>query len=162
MIVTQAMLAALYAALTLLVYPIAFGTLQFRVSEVLTILPFFNPMCAVGLGIGCFAANILGGYGPLDVVFGTLATVAAALWTARMRRDWLAPLPPVVLNAVVVGAVLAYSTAPGAFWVSFPIIAAQVGIGQIGACYVLGLPLIKLIRKYGATWRGVFAHGNKN
>lgn len=156
-IVSQALLAAIYAALTLLVYPIAFGNLQFRISEALTILPFFNPYCTIGLGIGCFIANLIGGNGILDIIFGTLATVLAAYCTSKIRRDWLAPLPPVVINMVVIGAVLAYTLTPDAFWTSFVIFGAEVGLGQLGACYVLGLPLLKLLKRYEKTLKGRFA-----
>lgn len=156
-IVSQALIAAVYAALTLLVYPIAFRNIQFRISEALTILPFLNPHCIVGLGIGCFIANLIGGNGVLDVVFGTLATVLAGYWTSKMRRDWLAPLPPVLLNMVIVGAVLAYTLSPSTFWISFLIFGLEVGLGQLGACYVLGLPLLKLLKRYEKTSKGYFA-----
>ncbi len=156
-IVSQALIAAIYAALTLLVYPIAFGNLQFRISEALTILPFFNPYCTIGLGIGCFIANLIGGNGILDIVFGTLATVLAAYCTSKIRRDWLAPLPPVLFNMVIVGAVLAYTLTPETFWASFIIFAAEVGLGQLGACYVLGLPLLKLLKRYENTLKGRFS-----
>lgn len=155
-IVSQALLAAIYAALTLLVYPIAFGTVQCRISEALTILPFFNPYCTIGLGIGCFIANLIGGNGIFDIVFGTLATVLAGCCTAKIRRDWLAPLPPVLFNMVIVGAVLTYTLTPESFWASFVIFAAEVGLGQLGACYVLGLPLLKLLKRYEKTLKGRF------
>lgn len=145
-LVSQGMLAAVYVALTLLLQPISFGPLQCRVAEALTVLPYLEPMCVVGLTVGCLFANLLGGAGILDIIFGTLATFLAAMLTAKMRNKWLAPLPPIVINAVIVGAVLTLVNVPlETFFPTFWIFAGQVGLGQIAACAVLGLPLLAVI-----------------
>ena len=105
--VRGAAVAAIYAALTLALAPISYGAVQVRVSEALTVLPFFMPRSAVpGLFLGCFLANFLGGAGIWDVVFGSAATLIAAMLTARCRSRMLSPLAPVLVNAVVVGCLL--------------------------------------------------------
>ena len=148
MIATQGMIAAIYVALALLLQPISFGNLQCRVSEALTVLPFLSPITTVGLTVGCLISNIIGGAGILDIVFGTLATLVSGLLTARMPNKWLAPLPPVLINAGVVGAVLSIVSVPlASFFPTFWIFAAEVGLGQVGACYVLGIPLLAVVRR---------------
>ena len=74
-----AVTGAAYAALTMLLAPISYGAIQCRVSEVLCILPFFIPCTAWGLFAGCAIANLLSAAGIFDVVFGSLATLLAAL-----------------------------------------------------------------------------------
>lgn len=142
-----AAVGALYAAVTLLTAPISFGAIQCRVSEALTLLPWLFPETGWGLFIGCLIANIVGSASPLDIVFGSLATLLAALLTARIRPKALAALPPVLVNAVMVGAALSYAASPEAFWLSFPLIAAEIAVGEAAAVYALGLPLIALLEK---------------
>ena len=77
----SAAIAAIYVALTMLVAPIAFGPVQFRISEALTILPFFTPVAIPGLFVGCLLANLLGSAAIWDVVFGSLATLIGAVGT---------------------------------------------------------------------------------
>ncbi len=150
-----AVVGALYAAVTLLLAPISYGNLQCRVSEALCILPWFFPETSWGLFVGCLLANLLGGNGPLDIVFGSLATLIACLIPARIRLRGLALLPPVIVNGVMVGAMLAYVITPDSFWASYPVFAAEVAVGEAVAMYVLGLPLsfvlerIPYVRKNG-------------
>ena len=108
-----AMVAAAYAVLSLLgaVFGITYGPIQVRFSEALCLLPFLFPETAWGLGVGCLIANLFSPYGVLDIVVGSLATLIAALITSRCRNVWLAALPPVACNMVLVGAVLAYEQA---------------------------------------------------
>ena len=149
-----AIVGALYAALTLLssAFGIAYGPVQFRVSEALCVLPFLFPETAWGLFAGCWIANLLSPYGALDMVVGSLATLLAALWTAKCRRKWLAPLPPVVCNAVLVGAVLAWqqSGSAAAFAPAFVMNALSVGLGEAVVCFGLGLFLLRAVEKGGA------------
>lgn len=140
-----AVVGALYAAVTLLTAPLSFGAVQCRVSEALCMLPWLFPETGVGLFCGCLLANLLGGCGPLDVIFGSLATLFASVLTARIRPRWAAALPPVVLNAVMVGAALAYAASPEAFWAAFPLIAAEVAAGEALAVFALGIPLSVLL-----------------
>ena len=138
-----AVLAAVYAALTVVLPIPAYAGVQCRLTEALTVLPFFFPAATPGLAVGCFIANLFSPYS-LDVVFGTLATLLACLATQRMPNKWLAPLPPVVCNAVIVGAECAwYQTGFGpAFW---PAYAFTVGLGELLACCVLGALLIRAL-----------------
>ena len=142
-----AVIGALYAAVTLLLAPISYGNLQCRVSEALCILPWFFPETAWGLFVGCLLANLVGGNGPLDIVFGSLATLFACLITARLKRRVMALLPPVIVNAVMVGARLAYGITPGTFWAAYPVFALEVAVGEAIAMYVLGLPLSYLLER---------------
>ncbi len=157
-LVAAAVIGALYAALTM-INPLAYGPIQFRVSELLCILPFFFPESAIGLTVGCVIANIIGPYGILDIVFGSLATLLAGICTAiigiRARRKektgWgaciAASLMPVIFNAPIVGAVIAYASTEFTFWKGFAIYGAQVGLGEAGVMLVLGLPAMRYILK---------------
>lgn len=104
-----AMIAALYVVMTYAInaFNLASGAIQVRVSEALTILPFFTPAAIPGLVIGCFIANLSTGAVILDVIFGTLATLLGALGTYALRKyKWLAPLPPIISNTIIVPWVL--------------------------------------------------------
>lgn len=147
-----AIIAAVYALLTIAIAPIGSGLLQCRISEALCILPCFTPAAIPGLFIGCLLANLLMGNMPIDIVLGSLATLLSAActyWigkkTSGGARLLLAPLPAVLCNAFVVGWVLAYAYRAGApYWMC----ALYVGIGQAIACYGAGLPLMKVLEKY--------------
>lgn len=138
-IVEAAIIAALYAALTIII-PGGSGQIQVRVSEALTVLPFFTPAAIPGLFIGCFAANLFVGAGPYDIVLGPVATVLAAFATWKMPKKFLAPLPPVAINAIIVAIILKLSF-------NLPVQASMgfVAVGEIVACYVLGYPLLLLL-----------------
>lgn len=141
-ITEAAVTAALYAALTILI-PGSSGQFQVRVSEALTVLPFFTQAAIPGLFAGCIIANMVTtSAGVYDVVFGSLATLTAAFLTSKMPSKYLAPLPPVVINAVVVAAVLnATINAPLFVTMGF------VALGEMIACYGLGYPLILFLEK---------------
>ncbi|MBE6939798.1 MAG: QueT transporter family protein [Ruminococcaceae bacterium] len=140
---------ALYAAMTLMssVFGIAYGPVQFRLSEALCVLPFLFPETSWGLFVGCWVANLISPYGPLDMVVGSLATLIAALWTARCRCKWLAPLPPVLCNGILIGAVIAWQQAGSgsAFWAAFAWNGFTVALGEAVVCYLLGLLLLRLL-----------------
>lgn len=143
LLVRIAVIGAIYATITIVFAPFSYGPVQVRVSEALTILPFIIPESVLGLFIGCLMANIYGGYGFLDIVFGSLATLAAAFLSRKMPHWLLAPLPPVLVNAVVVGLILNFTA-------GFPLLATMlwVGMGQVAACYLLGLPLLYFLKRY--------------
>ena len=148
---TAAVIAALYAVMAYFasIFGVAYGPVQCRFSEALCVLPFLMPEAVPGLFIGCLIANLLSPYGVLDIVFGSLATLLAALWTRRCRTRWTAPLPPVICNAVIVGGLIAYYEAgfSAAFPAAFAYNAFTVGLGEALACYVLGLLLLKAVEK---------------
>jgi uncharacterized membrane protein len=143
------LIAAAYALLSLVFYPLSFGVYQVRVAEALTVLPFLTPAAVPGLFVGCVLANLFGGMGWQDVVFGSLLTLLAAsltMLTARLRRfrfAWLlAPLPPVLINAFGVSLYLA-----PLIGVSYWFAVQMIGIGQLASCYFLGVPLLRVLQK---------------
>ena len=152
----MAILAAAYAALTFVLAPISYGAIQFRVSEALTVLPFFLPCTVWGLWIGCILANLYTG-SVLDIVFGSLATLLAALLTARFGRKGntvgnrlLGCLMPVLFNAVIVGAVLTWGYQIQSFpspIASYAFNALTVGIGEAGVLYLIGYTLLRQLPK---------------
>ncbi len=145
-ICVSAVIAALYAALTLALPILSYGAVQLRFAEALTVLPFLLPEAIPGLAIGCFLSNLIGSPYALDWIVGTVATLLAALWTARLRNRWLAPMPPVICNAIIVGAEIAWFEAgvSAVFLPMWAYNAVTVGIGELLACYVLGILLLKL------------------
>ena len=143
----SAVIAALYAALTLLLAPISYGDWQCRLSEALTMLPMLMPQAVPGLFVGCILANLLGpSAGIFDIVFGSLATLIAALGTWYFRKNkWLAAVCPVIANGVIVGLVLSLS-----FNLPFPLTALQVAAGEAVAV-VIGLILISALKRVDLT-----------
>lgn len=141
-----AIIAALYAALTLGFQAISYGAVQFRIAEAMTLLPALFPEAVPGLAIGCLVSNLFSPLGTTlyDVVFGTLATLLAALFTRRIRAGiWLRALSPVVCNAVIVGMVLTYAYGIDLLWMNM----LTVGLGEAVVCYALGVPMTKLLEK---------------
>ena len=112
-------------------------------------LPFLCPTAAWGLFAGCILANLLSPYGLPDLIFGSLATLVAGLLTARCGSKWLAPLPPVICNGLIVGALLAWSETgfTAAFPGAFAFNALSVGVAELVVCYVLGLPLLEVLSR---------------
>lgn len=143
-----AMIAAIYTVLTMLFRPISYGMMQVRISEALTILPFLTPAAIPGLAIGCLIANVLGPYGLLDVVVGTAATTLAAVATSKIKGKKWAPMPPVLINAVLIGAMLYYLFLGSPEQTPLWSLMLWVGAGQLLACYGLGYPLLLLLEKY--------------
>lgn len=133
----SAVIAALYAALTLLLAPISYGPIQLRVSEAMTLLPMLLPQAVPGLFVGCLIANLYTGM-ITDIIFGSLATLIAAVGTYLLRKKpLLAAACPVLVNALIVGLVLALTSN----W-PIPLTMLQVGVGEFGAvaigCVILG------------------------
>ena len=154
---TAGVIAALYAVLAYFasIFGIAYGPIQCRFSEALCVLPFLFPAATPGLFVGCLVANLLSPYGALDIIFGSLATLLAAVWTQHTHHKWLAPLPPVLCNAVIVGAVISFQETgfTGAFADAFAYNAVTVGVGEAIACYVLGGVLLTVLPKVPALRR---------
>ena len=154
-----AVVGALYAILTMVLAPISYGPLQFRISEALCVLSYFTPAAAWGLFIGCAIANTLSAAGLPDVIFGSLATLIACLGMSAVGKHMkdslksrlLACFLPVIVNAVIVGAMLTYAYIglsplehPGAFAVC----AGGVALGELPVMYLFGLPLMSWLPKY--------------
>ncbi len=146
-IAQSAMIAAIYVALVYVFAPISFGQIQFRIAEALTILPVFTPAAIPGLFIGCILGNILGGAVIFDTVFGSLATLIGAFFTWKLRNahPFLAPVPPILSNTLIIPFVLRYAYA---ILLPIPYLMLTVGIGEVIACGVLGLLLYYALRKY--------------
>ena len=143
--------AALYTVLTCLVgaFGLANGAIQFRVSEALCVLPVFMPAAVPGLTVGCLLSNILTGCLWQDILFGPVATLLGALgaWLLRRLSPWLAPLPTVAANTLIVPFILAYAYhAEG----GLPYLMLTVGIGEILSAYVLGMVRLLALRRYGS------------
>ena len=141
-----AAIAAIYVVLTFIFAPISYGEVQVRVSEALTILPFFTPAAIPGLFIGCLIANFLGGSIILDVIFGSIATLIGAAGTYLLRNNrWLAPLPPIISNTIIVPLVLRYGYGVP---LPIPMLMLFIAIGEIISCYVLGEIVLSALLRY--------------
>lgn len=153
---SAAIVAAVYAVLTLVLAPISYGEIQCRVSEALCILPFFVPFTSWGLYAGCLIANLFTG-NIFDIVFGSLATLFAALCTAYigkkgndMKHCALACFMPVIFNAVIIGAVIVGAYIGVNVFENlglFAVTGLSVGVGEAVALYVIGLPLMRWLPK---------------
>lgn len=154
--ITQAaLIAAIYVVLTYFVsaFNLASGAIQVRLSEALTILPFFTPAAIPGLWIGCLLANLLTGCAIYDVVFGSLATLLAAIGTYLLRKHkFLCTLPPVISNMVIVPLVLRFGYGlvfeyKGAD-LSIPFYAVTVGAGEVISVCIVGSVLLNILNRY--------------
>lgn len=146
-LVHAALIAALYVVLTLLAnfFGLANHPVQVRFSEALTVLPFFTAAAIPGLCAGCFLSNVLTGCALPDIIFGTTATLIGAVFTRLLRKNkWLAPLPPILANTLIVPFVLLYAYGMKPLWLSF----LTVGLGEIISCGILGLLLLNTLQKY--------------
>ena len=147
--ITQAaMIAAIYVVLTIFIsaFNLASGAIQVRISEALTILPFFTPAAIPGLFIGCLLSNFITGCAPYDILFGSLATLIGAFGTYALRKyKFLAPVPPIVANTIIVPFILAF-----VYQVedAIPFLMLTVGIGEVISCGILGMLLLFALQKY--------------
>ena len=148
MLARGALIAAVYSAMTILLAPISYGPVQFRMSEALTLLPFYMPEAIPGLFIGCVFSNFYGGFGLPDMVFGGLATLIAAILTRKSKNIYVGALWPVVSNMIIIGVMLH-------ILIEVPLIATciYVGLGEAGACYIVGVPLMKLLERQNIICR---------
>lgn len=154
-IAQAAMIAALYVVLTFIAntFGLANYAIQVRISEALTILPYFTPAAIPGLVIGCLLSNILTGCILPDIVFGSIATLIGALGTYALRKfKWCAPVTPILANALIVPLVLIYGYGFLIDGVStvycYGYYFITVGIGEIISCGILGMLLLLTLEKY--------------
>lgn len=150
-IVRTSLIAAIYAVITMAIAPLGYGPIQFRVSEMLVLLAFINPFYTAGLTLGCLVANIFGGVGMLDIVFGTLATFISCkgieLTRKLIKKDTLsliiASLWPAVINGIIISLVLTYSVgAP------FYITMGQIALSEFIIVTIIGVPVFKLLKQH--------------
>lgn len=144
-----AMIAAIYVILTEVFAPISFSVGQVRIAEALTILPAFTPAAIVGLFIGCLIGNVLAGAVLWDVIFGSLATLIGAYFTYLLRKQnkFLAPLPPIISNTIIIPLILRYAYDGMEYAVPFMML--MIGIGEIISCGLLGTILYSALQKHG-------------
>lgn len=157
-----AMVAAVYAAVSLVFAPLSYGPIQVRFAEALTMLPLIWQPAIPALTLGCFITNLIGTAmavtGPIDIVVGTLATFLAAVCTWKLREKLTAGIPllsilmPVLFNAVLVGLELAWMLNPGHVLQFAPVYGLQVAAGELiavvfGYLIVRHLPVEKLFKE---------------
>lgn len=147
-LVRTAVIAALYALLTVALAPISYGNFQFRVSEILVLLAYFDPFYIGGLTLGCFIANLLGPNGTMDVIFGTLATfisVGAISLTAKYIKNkaslFVASLWPTIFNGLIIGWMLNI-TVGAPLWITM----GEVALGEFVVITIVGIPVFKMIQ----------------
>ena len=144
--ITQgAVIAAIYVVLGLIFDTFSFGPIQFRIAEMLTIMPYFTPAAIPGLFVGCLIANIIGGGLIWDIVFGSIATLIGAIGSYLVRKNkWLVPLPPIIANMVIVPFVLKYAYGYDGLLVYFMF---TVGLSEIIVCGIIGMALLTVMAK---------------
>ena len=147
--ITQAaVIAALYVVLTMFInaFNLANGAIQVRISEALTILPYFTPAAIPGLFVGCLLSNFLTGAAIWVIVFGSIATLLGAIGTYLLRKwKWCAPIPPILANTIIIPFVLTYAYGlPG----GIPFFMLTIGAGEVLSCGILGMILLFALQKY--------------
>ena len=148
-LVQAAAIGAIYVVLTLLFAPLSYGEVQVRFSEALTILPYFTPAAIPGLFVGCILSNLLGGAIPVDIICGSIATLIGAIFTYKLRGNkWLAPVPPIVANMIIVPFVLYYGYGVN---LPIPLMMLTVGAGEVISCGVFGMIILTALSKTGTA-----------
>ena len=152
-IALSGVVAGLYAAITILTASFAYGNIQFRIADAMCLLVCIEPSLTIGLTLGCLIANIFSTVSVLDIVIGTAATLLGCLLTIQVKKTWILPIPTILANAVMVGAMLAFVYTPESFWQGFAIMGAEVAAGEIVVLYLLGVPLYLTMKKTGLFGR---------
>ncbi len=152
-----ALVAAMYAVLTIVIAPLAFGEIQFRFSEVLVLLCFYRKDYAPALIVGCFIANLFSPMGLMDIIFGTLATAAAVIPMYYMKNIYLAALLPIVSNGIIVGTELtiAFGTP---IWLNM----LSVAFGELVVVGIIGIIVFKLLFETNSALPRIIGSKRKN
>ncbi len=164
-LVTLSLVAAIYVVATLAIAPLSYGPVQFRISEVLNLLAFINPIYGVGVTLGCFIANIFSPMSTqLDIIFGTLATALSVFFIGKTKNIVIASLYPTVFNAIIVAwiitasmtgdmtfflsnpEVLSDGTSLGAANIFYITTAASVAIGEFVVVTIIGVPFVRFLQ----------------
>ena len=150
-IVRIGLISSLYFTINIIFAPISYGPIQVRIAESLTVLPFLDPAAIGGLFLGCIISNLWGGLGIVDVLGGSLCTLIAAIITYRIQKPFLAPLPPLLVNALGVSLYLHIL-----FELPYFLTIIYIGFGQLIACYLIGYPLLLVLLR-----RNIWVFTNK-
>ena len=149
-IALNGVVAGLYVAITILTASFAYGNIQFRVADAMCLLVCIEPSLTVGLTLGCLISNLFSTVSALDIIIGTAGTLLGCLLTVHIKKTWLLPIPTILSNAVLVGAMLSWVLMPAAeFWKGFFVMGAEVAAGEIVVLYALGVPLVLAMKKSG-------------
>lgn len=158
-IVVTGVIAAIYTVLTLILAPISFGPVQFRLSEIMVLLAFVDPLYILGLTLGCLLSNMIGGYGIMDIVFGSLATLMSCTvmyWTRYLIKNFkisllVASLWPTIFNGIIIGWMLHVT-------INVPMLLTimQVAIGEFVVVTIIGVPVFLTVsKKYSRFFKGL-------
>lgn len=140
--------AGLYVGITILTSSFAYGNIQFRIADAMCLLVCLEPSLTLGLTLGCLIANFFSTVSALDIIIGTAATLLGCLLTLRLKNTWLLPLPTILSNAALVGAMLSWVYMPSAlFWEGFAVMGGEVALGEAVVLYVLGVPLYVYMKR---------------
>lgn len=139
LIVVNAMIASVYAALTLAISPIAYSEIQFRLSEIMVFLAFYNKKYIPGLIIGCIIANLFSPMGLLDVIFGTISTIIVCITMYVIKNRYLAAIIGTIITGLIIGGELWY-----AYQIPYLINALYVAIGEL-IVLIIGALVFKAI-----------------
>lgn len=151
-----AIYASIYIVLTLIFSAISYGPIQFRISEFLTVFPYIDPIAIPGLFLGCFIANFFSPAGWIDVIFGSLCTLIAGYLTYKMPKIFLAPVPPIIVNALGVSLYLHIF-----FNLPYLLNVIYITIGEALVTYLIGLPILLYIDKTPSIKEKFFGMGVK-
>ncbi|MDO5100665.1 MAG: QueT transporter family protein [Eubacteriales bacterium] len=143
-IVLTGVIAALYAVLTYVIAPFAYGPIQFRFSEILVLLAFVSPIYIPGLILGCVLGNLMSPFGVIDIVVGSLATAIACLLMSKIKQIWVASLMPAIINGLIIGLEIMYlSDEPINFWVT----AGEIFLSELIIVTIIGVPVLLVLMK---------------
>lgn len=146
--------AGLYVAVTVLTASFAYGSIQFRIADAMCLLVCIEPSLTVGLTLGCLIANLFSTVSALDIIIGTAGTLLGCLLTVHIKKTWLLPIPTILSNAILVGAMLSWVLMPaGEFWQGFAVMGGEVALGEAVVLYALGVPLVIAMRRTGLMER---------
>ncbi|MGL5439428.1 MAG: QueT transporter family protein [Filifactoraceae bacterium] len=142
LLVITAVIAGIYGTLTICLAPISYGAIQFRLSEIMTLLAFVNPICTPGLVIGCIIANFFSPFGVIDIIVGTIATFLAVYPMRYIKNIYIASLLPTISNGIIVGLEVAMLA-------KLPLLEtiAYIALGEFVVVSVLGVVTTKMLLK---------------
>lgn len=141
LVVINAMIAGVYAVLTLAISPLAYSEIQFRLSEVIVFLAFYNRRYIPGLAVGCILANLFSPMGMLDIVFGTISTLIVCIAMYLIKNRYLAATVGAIITGLIIGAELWY-----AYQIPYLINAIYVAIGEL-IVLIIGALVFKTLEK---------------